>query len=177
MPAPDDGERGYPWVFFSPALRRGLILVPTVSVLPPWTAGAPFAPLLHLAFAWRGWRLLHAATLGSGGAGALLAGPGGVGKSATTLAGITHGLVTTGDDYLLVEPGTPPVAWPVYRLLKQDRAGLARAGHDDLSLGAVNWNGKVEIDLEARVPGPAGRFARAAADPAARGHGGAAEAR
>lgn len=153
MPAPADRERGYPWVFFSPVLGRGMILVPHASVLPPWTAGAPFAPLLHLAFAWRGWRLLHAATLGSRTAGALLAGPGGVGKSATTLAGITHGLMTTGDDYLLVQPGPPPVARPVYGLLKQDRAGLMRAGHDDLARGAVNWNGKVEIDLGTAFPG------------------------
>jgi hypothetical protein len=153
LPPPDDGETGYPWVFFAPLTGHGLILVPTTSVLPPWTAGAPFALLLHLAFAWRGWRFLHAAALGSGEAGALLAGPGGVGKSGTTLAGIAHGLVTTGDDYLLVEPGVTPVAWPVYRLLKQDRAGLVRAGRSDLAGGAVNWSGKVELDLEAAFPG------------------------
>jgi hypothetical protein len=153
MPPPGDAESDYPWVFFDPSTRRGLILVPAASVLPPWTAGAPFALLLHLAFAWRGWRFLHAAALGSGEAGALLAGPGGVGKSGTTLAGIAHGLMTTGDDYLLVEPGVTPAAWPVYRLLKQDRAGLSRVGRDDLAQGPVNWNGKVEVDLEAGFPG------------------------
>jgi hypothetical protein len=152
MPPPGDGESGYPWVFFDPCTRHGLILVRNASVLPPWTAGAPFALLLHLAFAWRGWRFLHAAALGSGGTGALLAGPGGVGKSGTTLAGIAHGLVTTGDDYLLVQPGVAPVAWPVYRLLKQDRAGLLRVGREDLAERPVNWSGKVEVDLEAEFP-------------------------
>jgi hypothetical protein len=153
MPSLDDAETGYPWVFFSPLTRRGVILVPNTSVLPPWTAGAPFALLLHLAFAWRGWRFLHAAALGSGEAGALLAGPGGVGKSGTTLAGIAHGLLTTGDDYLLVEPGVTPVAWPVYRLLKQDGAGLVRAGQYELAERGVNWSGKVELDLETEFPG------------------------
>jgi hypothetical protein len=153
MPAPGDGESGYPWVFFAPCTRRGLILVRDANALPPWTAGAPFALLLHLAFAWRGWRFLHAAALGSGEVGALLAGPSGVGKSGTTLAGIAHGLVTTGDDYLLVEPGVTPVAWPVYRLLKQDSAGLSRVGREDLAGRPANWSGKVEIDLETEFPG------------------------
>jgi hypothetical protein len=153
MPPAGDVESGYPWVFFCPSTRRGLILVRAAEDLPPWAAGAPFALLLHLAFVWRGWRFLHAAALGSGGAGALLAGPGGAGKSGTTLAGIAQGLVTTGDDYLLVEPAVTPVAWPVYRLLKQDRAGLSRVGRNDLAGRPVNWSGKVELDLEAEFPG------------------------
>jgi hypothetical protein len=149
---PFTGDSRYPWVFFEPDTGRGVMLVRTVADLPPWVAGAPFALLLHLAFAWRGWRLLHAAALGSGTAGALLVGPGGSGKSGTTVAGITHGLVTTGDDYLLVQPGATPVAWPVYRVLKQDPVGLSRAGRDGLAGQAVNWSGKVEFDLETEFP-------------------------
>jgi hypothetical protein len=140
-------------VFFTPRTGRGLILVRTAEDLPPWAAGAPFAPLLHLAFAWRGWRLLHAATLGVGGAATLLAGPGGAGKSGTTRAGIAHGLMTAGDDYVLVEPDVTPMAWPVYRVLKQDGAGLHRIGRDDLARLAANWSGKVELDLETAFPG------------------------
>jgi hypothetical protein len=142
----------FPWVFFDPVTGRGVMLVRTAADLPPWTAGAPFAMLLHLAFAWRGWRLLHAAALGLGTAGALLVGPGGAGKSGSTVAGIVHGLVTTGDDYLLVQSPEAPVAWPVYRVLKQDPVGLSRAGRDGLARRAVNWNGKVELDLEAEFP-------------------------
>jgi hypothetical protein len=149
---PLNGDCRYPWVFFEPATGRGVIVVRTGADLPAWVAGAPFALLLHLAFAWRGWRLMHAAALGSGTDGALLVGPGGSGKSGTTVAGISHGLVTTGDDYLLVAPGVTPVAWPVYRVLKQDPAGLARVGRDGLAGRAVNWNGKVELDLETEFP-------------------------
>lgn len=150
MPA---AGQAYPWVCFDPRSGRGLTLVRTTRDLPPWTSGAPFALSLHLAFAWRGWRLLHAAAIGRDGAGALLLGPGGVGKSGTTLAGIAHGLRTVGDDYLLVGPGPRPLAWPVYRLLKQDPAGLTRVGRADLAARPVNWMGKVELDLEAEFPG------------------------
>jgi hypothetical protein len=163
MPSADEWRTGYPWVFFDPASRSGVMLVRTTADLPPWTAGAPFALPLHLAFACRGWRLLHAAALGAGDVGALLAGPGGAGKSGTTIAGITHGLLTAGDDYLLVEPGqggAPSVAWPVYRILKQDRRGLTRAGRADLGQRAVNWSGKVELDLEESFPGRMARSLR-----------------
>lgn len=153
MPRARDAESGYPWVFFDPSSQRGLMLVRTAADLPPWSAGAPFALLLHFAFAWRGWRFVHAATLGSDRAGALLAGPGGSGKSGTALAGVMDGLMTVGDDYLVVEPGATPVAWPAYRLLKQDSAGLARVGLDRLAGQPANWNGKVELDLEAEFPG------------------------
>ena len=151
VPSPT-GDSRYPWVFFEPVTQRGVMLVRTAADLPPWTTGAPLALLLHLAFAWRGWRFMHAAALGQGTAGALLVGPGGSGKSGTTLAGITHGLVTTGDDYLLVQPGATPVAWPVYRVLKQDPAGLSRAGRDGLAGRAVDWHGKVELDLGTEFP-------------------------
>lgn len=148
----------YPWICFDPQTGRGVTVVRRLGDLPRWTSGAPFALLLHLAFAWRGWRLLHAAAVGRDGVGALLAGPGGVGKSGTTLAGISHGLVTVGDDYVALAPGSRPVAWPVYRVLKQDPAGLARIGRWDLADGPVNWMGKVELDLDTEFPG---RMARA----------------
>jgi hypothetical protein len=152
MPPLGSPDTDYPWVFFEPATGRGLILIRTAADLPPWSAGAPFALLLHLAFAWRGWRFLHAAAIGASGAGALLAGPSGTGKSGTTLAGLGHGFVTTGDDYVLVAPGVTPTAWPVYRVLKQDPAGLSRAGRADLAGRPLNWSGKVELDLSTEFP-------------------------
>lgn len=150
MPSAESDGR-YPWVFFDPVAQRGVMLVRTVADQPLWTAGAPFVLLLHLAFAWRGWRLMHAATLGALADGALLVGPGGSGKSATTLAGLAGGLQTVGDDYVVVTPGRTPVAWPLYRILKLDRAGLSRARRDDLAVRPLNWNGKVELDLETDV--------------------------
>ena len=126
-----------------------------VSDLPIWDSGAPLRLVLHWALLRRGWRLLHGATLGYGHDGVIVSGPGGIGKSATALAGIHHGLCTVGDDYVAVQPGNPPAAWPIYRLFKQDAAGLGRfAGLDRrLTSAQVNWQGKLEFDPEEVVPG------------------------
>jgi hypothetical protein len=40
----------------------------------------------------------------------------------------------------------------VYRVLKQDPAGLSRAGRDGLAGRAVDWHGKVELDLGTEFP-------------------------
>ena len=159
MPERRAGDEGYPWVFFDSATGRGLVLVRTVADLPPWTEGAPFSLLFHLACAWRGWRLLHAGTLGLDGRGMLLAGPGGAGKSATTLAGLQAGLKTVGDDYVVLQPDPAPTAWPLYRVVKQSPAGLARlpAPLDSLAGRETNWHGKVEFDPEAIFPGSLAR--------------------
>jgi hypothetical protein len=136
MPAPAD-----PFSIFDPAARVGVQLVDKLTDLPPWDSGAPFRILLHFAAACRGWRLIHAATLAVGGKGILIVGAGGAGKSGTCLAGLASGLNTVGDDYVLVAPGAPLTAFRAYRLLKQDREGLARipglAAH--AAHAQVNW--------------------------------------
>ena len=125
-------------------------LVDNLVDLPPWDSGAPFRILLHFAAACRGWRLVHAATLSMRGKGILIVGAGGAGKSGTCLAGLAGGLQTVGDDYVLLAPGESLTAFRAYRLLKQDRGGLARipglgvrAAHEP-----VNWQNKLELDPE-----------------------------
>jgi hypothetical protein len=149
-PAPAD-----PFSIFDPAARIGLQLVDSLSELPPWDRGAPFRILVNLAAASRGCRLVHAATLSMRGKGILIVGAGGAGKSGTCLAGLAGGLHTVGDDYVLIAPGEPLTAFRVYRLLKQDREGLARipglaarTGHEQ-----VNWQNKLELDPELLFPG------------------------
>jgi hypothetical protein len=150
MPAPAD-----PLSIFDPSARVGVQLVDRLADLPPWDSGAPFRILLHLAAACRGWRLAHAATLATGGKGVLIVGAGGAGKSGTCLAGLAGGLQTVGDDYLLLAPGKALTAFRAYRLLKQDRKGLARipglaarTAHEE-----VNWQNKLELDPELLFPG------------------------
>lgn len=150
MPAPAD-----PFSIFDPAARVGLQLVDSLADLPPWDSGAPFRILVHLAAACRGWRLVHAATLSMRGRGILLVGAGGAGKSGTCLAGLAGGLHTVGDDYVLVAPGERLRAFRAYRLLKQDREGLARipglaarVAHEQ-----INWQNKLELDPEQLFPG------------------------
>ncbi|KAB7739177.1 serine kinase [Parvibaculum sedimenti] len=137
------------WQFFSPAARTGVQMIREPGATPDWETGGPLRVFLHWAVAMNGARLCHAATLGHDGKGVLLSGAGGSGKSGTTLAGIAGGLTTVGDDYCLLTQGDGDgaSAYPLYRILKQDPAGVARAlGPVAASrFGALNWQGKYEI--------------------------------
>jgi len=123
--------------------------------LLPWDSGAPVRVPLHWALRQAKRRMVHAGSLGFDGHGVLIAGPGGAGKSGTTLAGLAGGLQTVGDDYLLLDQREQPAVQPLYRLLKQDAAGIARISGLADRLGAVtpNWQGKFEFDPEAVFPG------------------------
>jgi hypothetical protein len=143
-------EPDFPVMFFDPRASHGVILVQGSMDLPGWVSGAPFAFLFHLALAARGDRLLHAGTLANDTHGAIIIGPQGAGKSATTLSGVCAGLKTVGDDYVAVEMRDRPVAWPVYTKFKQYPAGLDRFSslQQRVSHLPLNWNGKVEFDAD-----------------------------
>lgn len=147
---PRDADAGPIWVVFDTADRSGLVVVRTIEDLPSWISNAPFSLALHLVFAWRGARFLHAATLGLDGSGVLIAGAGGAGKSATAISGLMQGLSTVGDDYVVVDFGDNPTAWPVYRTLKQAPAGLDRFPVLKQRTAAIplNWHGKVEFEAD-----------------------------
>jgi len=140
---------------FDPDQQRGVHLVTSVDDLPPWDSGAPFRVLLHMAAINRGWGLVHGATLAVCDEGVLIVGPGKAGKSGTTLAGISVGLKTVGDDYILVCPASPPTAFRAYNLLKQDRNGLSRIDGLAEATGHLetNWQDKLELDPEELFPG------------------------
>jgi hypothetical protein len=144
-----------PCTIFDSKRLVGAQIVTNIADLPPWHSGAPFRILLHLAAISRGWGLVHGATLAEKGEGVLIVGPGKAGKSGTTLAGISVGLNTVGDDYVLVCPGDPPTAFRVYNLLKQDRRGVARiAGLAKTTAHLeTNWQDKLELDPEELFPG------------------------
>lgn len=136
------------WQFFSPEGQFGVQLIRRAGALPPWEPGAPLRAFLHWGLKVRGLHLCHAATLGLDGRGILLVGAGGAGKSGTTLAGIAGGLETAGDDYCLLTAGERVAALPLFRILKQDPAGVARAfgGRGEAQgFGPTNWQGKFEI--------------------------------
>jgi hypothetical protein len=96
-------------------------------------------------------RLAHAGTLGKNGDGVILVGRGGSGKSGTVVGGVSHGLESVGDDYVLIDRGRDVVhAYPLYPTFKQDRRGLARLGLE-VAMSAsrtVNWQEKFEFDCE-----------------------------
>jgi hypothetical protein len=145
---------GPSWQLYDRGTARGVQTLPTALDLPPWELASPLRLFLHWAYAAVNMRLTHAGTVGLKGRGALIAGPSGSGKSATTLAGLMNGLDSVGDDYVVVEMGARVTAYPVFAVLKQDREGLRRAGVSmpDVDAGQSNWRGKIEFDASAHTP-------------------------
>lgn len=154
------GLRGYyhhdapSWQFFDPAAAAGIHTLSSPAGVPPWEQGSPLRLFLHWAYARAGRRLTHAATLGLEGKGALVVGPSGSGKSGTTLSGLLNGLESAGDDYVMVEQNESVTAHAIFRIFKQDEAGLRRVGlrSADMGAGALNWHGKYEFDAHRLAP-------------------------
>ncbi|GAY17378.1 hypothetical protein [Mycobacterium sp. shizuoka-1] len=95
-----------------------------------WDRAAPLRTALHFALTDRRHQLIHAAAIGSAGRAALLAGPGGSGKSTTTLACLEAGLQVVGDDYSVIELDNGAArTWNLYRSIKVGERGPA--GRDD----------------------------------------------
>ena len=144
------------WQLLDTRAGVGALLVDDVARLPPWDAGAPLRQHLHWVLGMHDRRVMHASSLGDAGKGMLFVGNAGAGKSGITLAGLSVGLGTVGDDYLCIGGDTGDVvARPLYRIIKQDRFGLSRV--PQLAEAAprlpLNWKGKVELDPEHYFPG------------------------
>lgn len=137
------------WQMYDCESCRGIQIVDPARGLPPWDGGSPLRNFLHWHLAGPDRGLVHAGTLGVDGAGILLAGPGGSGKSGTVLAGISHGLETVGDDYVLARIDDAVTVHPLFRTLKQDPAGLARLGiAGRLAAQPLNWQGKHLLTID-----------------------------
>lgn len=141
------------WDLFDPKLCIGIRLQVTPDQLPVWEPTAPFVNFLTWTMRTKGRQVLHAATVAVKGTGVLLIGPGGSGKSGTTLASVAAGLSSVGDDYCTVEIGKNIIARPFFRSMKQDTGGLARAGLEHIANGIpLNWQGKHVFDLRNTHP-------------------------
>lgn len=81
--------------------------------MPHWERAAPLRYVLNGWFGPRGHHLLHAGAVADMGAGLLVVGKGGSGKSTTALTCVQAGFSYTGDDYSLVTT-QPPTAHPLY---------------------------------------------------------------
>lgn len=143
------------WIAYQRRTGNAVYFLDRMEDLLPWDAGSPIRLPLHWMLLGKRRRMIHAGSLGLGGDGVLIVGRGGSGKSGTTLAGIAGGLKTVGDDYVLLDQADRPTALPLYRLLKQDPAGLARIPGLSERVGdrERNWQGKFELDPEALFPG------------------------
>jgi len=99
---------------------RGWYCVRDAGSLPAWEAAAPLRALFRWVLGVHGMALVHAAAIGSGGAGVLLAGQGGAGKSTTTALCVLGGFTSVGDDYIVID-SEAKTAHSLYRTLKLHR--------------------------------------------------------
>jgi len=137
------------WQIYELQSNFGLQWMMGTRGYPAWEPGAPLRSFLHWAYHPLGLRLAHAGTLGKNFQGVVLVGAGGSGKSGTVVGGIAYGLESVGDDYVLVRQHEAGIrVYPLFTILKQDRAGLER-----LKLAAticpartINWQGKYEFN-------------------------------
>jgi hypothetical protein len=143
------------WLALDEAAGIGVQLARSPADRPVWFAGAPLRHHVHWLLRAQGRRIAHAASLGRDSRGILLLGHGGAGKSGTTLAGVAAGLQTVGDDYIALSGLYPAIAQPLFRIVKQDRTGLARVAGlaERLAHLPLNWMNKVEFDPTAIFPG------------------------
>ncbi len=99
--------------------------------LTRWDRAAPLRTALHFALATPRRQLVHGAVVGVAGRGVLLAGPGGSGKSTTTLACLEAGMQIVGDDYTAVElTDRGARAWSLYGSIKVGERADVFGGQD-----------------------------------------------
>ncbi|MCW5771356.1 MAG: hypothetical protein KIT16_06950 [Rhodospirillaceae bacterium] len=123
---------------------QALICYRDARMIPAWDIAAPFRDLLHVWFGFRGGFIVHGAAVADRDRAVLLAGPGGAGKSSTTMACLAHsGLFYLGDDVVLVRPYAAGFrAYSLYNAVKLkpgdetdfcrrlDRLDVSRAGKE-----------------------------------------------
>lgn len=88
---------------------EALFIADTVDELPPWERPSPMRALLSWWFTSRNKLMAHAAAVATESGAALLIGPGGSGKSSTSLACMAAGMGWLGDDYVIIDPRTRTV--------------------------------------------------------------------
>jgi hypothetical protein len=129
-----DRDRGEAW-----------FAVGTPAALTHGERGAPFRLVFHWMGSPRGRVLAHAGAVGLDGAGVLLVGPGGVGKSSTSLVCAEAGFDYAADDYCLVSAEPSPSAFCLY--------ATAKVKPDDLPLypGLRDTSGSLYHETDDKV--------------------------
>lgn len=111
----------------------------------PWHLAAPLRQIFHWHAVGHGQALLHAAAVSVEGQAALVTGPGGSGKSTTSLLCQQAGLAYLGDDYCLVEQrGDDVLVYGLYR------TGKLNAASQQLVAGWETHR-SVEVDQDKRA--------------------------
>jgi len=112
------GAAGVSLSLYHKELRQALFWSEDAATVPYYEQGAPFRTILHWMTDHNRHLLLHAGAVGLPGAGILLAGKGGSGKSTSTLACLEAGLQYAADDYCLASVDNPPTVYSLYNTAK-----------------------------------------------------------
>lgn len=99
------------------------------SSVPYWEASAPIRTILHWFTQGQRGQLVHAASVGTQEGCVLMAGRGGSGKSATTLACLSAEFLHIGDDYVLLRGEPTPYVYSLYNSVKLSDEYLPRLPH------------------------------------------------
>jgi hypothetical protein len=127
--------------------------------LPAWERAAPLRVALNWALRGSRRALAHAAAVGRAGdgAGLLIVGPGGSGKSTTALSWLLAGGDFAGDDYVLVDldGGGGPVAGAIYATAKADATAIDLLPElaSSAAVGVDEYAGKSILDVRTLRPG------------------------
>ena len=144
---------GHPHIvqLFDEHRRVGVQLTCFDGQLPPWEPGSVLKSFAYWIASQNGMFLQHAGTLFENSKGLLFVGRGGSGKSGTVLAGLCAGMKSCGDDHVAIEFGGTIKAKSIYKLMKQDQAGLERCGFKPEQFSQIkrNWQNKIETLPEA----------------------------
>lgn len=113
------------WTLFDRQQKLALTWTARAALLPDWEDSFPLRSIIHWASGLESCCLAHAAVVEVDGKAILLTGRGGSGKSTTTIAALSVGLRTCGDDFVMVDPDTqPPSAHTLYDTIKLDDYSL-----------------------------------------------------
>jgi hypothetical protein len=109
--------------------RLGLYWVRDPGDVAYWETGAPLRSVFHWWLEDGDLQFVHAGAVGYSAGGVLLAGPGGSGKSTSTLACLDSDLLYAGDDYVVVSTTGDARVHSVYQTAKLDPGNLSRVPH------------------------------------------------
>jgi hypothetical protein len=142
-----DPDTGQFWMF-DRQTATAVVWVNEIELIPVWDHIHPLRRLLHAWARCFGADLVHAGAVGIDGAGVLVVGPGGTGKSTTVLAAMAAGLMAAGDDYVLVDTTAPPTAHALYGTMRLHQAHLDRfptlmTQHDHVF--DEPWSGRAKV--------------------------------
>ncbi len=140
-------ETGQLWVFDRQSMTA-VVWMNDVDAVPLWDRIHPLRRLLHVWGRGFGADLVHAGAVGIDGVGVLVVGPGGTGKSTTVLAAMQAGMLSAGDDYVLVDGGSSPTAHALYGTMRLHQTHLDRfpglMAHRD-HVFQEPWSGRAKI--------------------------------